>query len=681
MGYDPARQWQAGERPVDVFTLGDFQSLELQNLNLDQLAQLSGLDLDALRIADIPFLQNKSFAEIVDLVPALKDFTLEEIPALVEVLDFDLTQTLGDLIDADALLGDLNFTDLVGDFSVLDIPNLDLAELSSFAGWQATALSQIPGLGDIDFGTLSQLPDVFSGVTATHDISFGPKEHTKTPTKNAITGSDVDGFSVQCVQERGCANIELTGSGNMRGARWIAGGKGDGQQMVSGGQGVLGVINGGEEPTGRLPFGDTFKVVLDSTSETKGTAEFALYFRYCYRGVPDLGCTPYFLGPIPMPILNSKEGGMVITGFLDGAGGVTSGISAPKAWEDLRPANNQEIKDLLGEYGVSSRSGGRSLCGDGPAGINFYALAEAIHSIESSDEETEYDQYTIAGYLYVDGAKYGYPKESGYALGRYQYMTYRSDVAAIISAKPGGQAFIDRAFRGQRPTRAEIATYFTKDEQDRLFSEDQSKTIEWLLEQGYEGDRILEILGQMHFGGDVITNGSLDSKNASDGYGVYSLWEYGQIVRENYYKTLEESEQESKCKATGSFRNPTDRWPVNHRFDPTGRLIGRRHFGVDMGGDSGDPVFASDGGIVSIEDHGGDSWGLHIRVDHGDSVTLYGHLRSVNVSQGARVAKGDKIGEIGSTGRSSDPHLHFEVMIGGQHVDPDSVVDWNDFGQ
>lgn len=676
MGYDPGRHWEAGDFPADVFTLGDFQSsFGVQEMNLDLVSQLSGLDLEGLKIADVPFLQDKSFAEVVKAVPALEGFTLKEVPAIAEVIDFDLSATLGEIIETDKFIGDLNFSELLGDYSVMEIPNLDLTEFSEFQDWKATALSEVPGLGDIGFGKLSQIPNVFNGVTATHDMTYGPKEHTKTSTKHSITGSNLDGFSVQCVQEKGCAHIELTGAGNMHGAQWIAGGSKEGQQIVNGGEGVLGVVNGGKEPTGRLPFGDTVKIVLDKTNESKGTAEFALYFRYCYRGFPDLGCTPYFLGPVPMPVLNSKEKGMVVTGFLDALGGITSGLEMPKAWEKLKPANSQEINDILGKYRPRGSGGSRSLCGEGPGGVDFNALAEAIHSIESN---VSGDPYTVPGGLYVDGGPYGYPNERGYALGRYQYMSYREDVVAIISATPGGGAFLEKTFRGQQPTPAEIAKYFPPKEQDRLFVEDQSRTIQSLLDQGYSGDRILEILGQMHFGGgDVLRNGTLDSTSVSDGYGTLSLWDYGQATKKSYYKSL--AGGTSKCgQATGNFQSPTVGYKPHSPFNPNGSGGGRVHKGVDVGGNFGDPIFAADGGTVTVDDHGDVSWGLHVIINHGEFKTLYGHMSNVFVRTGDSVAKGDKIGTIGSSGHSSGPHLHFEVIgPGGVRIDPDSVIDWD----
>ena len=682
LGYDPGRHWEAGDFPSEVFTLGDFQSsLNIEGLNLDQISQLSGTDLSQLRIADIPFFEGKTLAEIVDVVPSLKDFTLGEIPALAEVIDFDLSARLSEVLDADELLGELNFSDLLGDFSITDIPNLDLAALETFSDWQAKAISEIPGLGDVELGVLSDALALFSGVTATHDMTYGPKEHTETKTKFSITGSDQAGFAVQCAQKRGCANIELEGAGQMHGAQWIAGGSDEGQQMVEGGRGLLQIINDGEEPTGRHPFGDFFKVVLTKTTESAGTAEFALYFNICSRGAFfDLGCTPYFLGPIPMPLLNSKEKGMVITGLLDGQGGLTSGLKAPEEWEKLKPAPPQEVQNLIDQY--TPRGGGRgsgSLCGDGPGGVKLEALAEAFELIESIGDGS----YSAVGdWVSIT------PGQTGRALGKYQYMSYKEFVVARIGSTPAGARLIAKARANQAITPEEVLQGFPPDEQDSVFTEDQKANIEAAIAAGYKGDKLLEVVGQMHRGGSgVLTNGQVDSTSVLRDYGIKFLGHYKRI-------SANIPDNADRCKSTGTFINPSLAGinSFSRRYNPTYGWSEKantadRHFGDDMLTPNGSELVASDGGIVTYLDQcsvgPNCGYGRYMEIKHdGGYSTLYTHLLERIAANGSRVRQGEVVALSGGlagapgSGNSSGAHLHFEVRLNGSPVDPLSVVDY-----
>lgn len=100
-------------------------------------------------------------------------------------------------------------------------------------------------------------------------------------------------------------------------------------------------------------------------------------------------------------------------------------------------------------------------------------------------------------------------------------------------------------------------------------------------------------------------------------------------------------------------------------------LGGRRgHKGIDLAGPAGTPVRASADGVVSRADWFS-SYGLYISVEHGGEIqTRYGHLSRLNVAAGQTVRKGDVIGYVGSTGRSTGPHLHYEVRIAGTAVNP-----------
>lgn len=100
-------------------------------------------------------------------------------------------------------------------------------------------------------------------------------------------------------------------------------------------------------------------------------------------------------------------------------------------------------------------------------------------------------------------------------------------------------------------------------------------------------------------------------------------------------------------------------------------LGGRRsHKGVDLAAPTGTPIYATADGIVG-KAQWFSSYGLYIRIDHGaDLETRYAHMSKLAVAAGERVKKGDVIGYVGSTGRSTGPHLHYEVRIDGVAVNP-----------
>ena len=100
----------------------------------------------------------------------------------------------------------------------------------------------------------------------------------------------------------------------------------------------------------------------------------------------------------------------------------------------------------------------------------------------------------------------------------------------------------------------------------------------------------------------------------------------------------------------------------------------RQHKGIDLAQPVGSPVYATADGMVSKADWFS-SYGLFISLEHGGNIqTRYGHLSRLNVAAGQSVRKGDLIGYVGSTGRSTGPHLHYEVRIGGLAVNPVSYM-------
>jgi murein DD-endopeptidase MepM/ murein hydrolase activator NlpD len=94
------------------------------------------------------------------------------------------------------------------------------------------------------------------------------------------------------------------------------------------------------------------------------------------------------------------------------------------------------------------------------------------------------------------------------------------------------------------------------------------------------------------------------------------------------------------------------------------------HSGIDFRGATGEPVFSAASGRVA---HAGmlGGYGLLVEIDHGNGiVTRYAHLSRIDVKEGDMVGVGQRVGRIGSTGRSTGPHLHYETRINGEAVDP-----------
>lgn len=109
------------------------------------------------------------------------------------------------------------------------------------------------------------------------------------------------------------------------------------------------------------------------------------------------------------------------------------------------------------------------------------------------------------------------------------------------------------------------------------------------------------------------------------------------------------------------------------RIDPfNGRSA--LHTGLDFQADPGTPILAAAGGLVVTQEYH-PAYGNMVEVDHGnDLVTRYAHASRVFVKKGDLIKRGQKIAEVGTTGRSTGPHLHFEVMVQGVYQDPQKFL-------
>ena len=102
-------------------------------------------------------------------------------------------------------------------------------------------------------------------------------------------------------------------------------------------------------------------------------------------------------------------------------------------------------------------------------------------------------------------------------------------------------------------------------------------------------------------------------------------------------------------------------------------VVSANHAGIDIGANEGTPIYAAMDGKVTVASEEGE-YGKHIDITNGDVLTRYAHCSKLLVKEGDEVKQGDKIAEVGSTGNSTGPHLHFEIRINGVRVNPEKYL-------
>lgn len=154
-------------------------------------------------------------------------------------------------------------------------------------------------------------------------------------------------------------------------------------------------------------------------------------------------------------------------------------------------------------------------------------------------------------------------------------------------------------------------------------------------------------------------------------------------LRKKEEEARKKAENEGKTYETKSIGSISFMWPVPSSGRVTSYFGGREapvegasttHKGIDIGASSGSEIKAAAGGTVVIATYSA-SAGNYIMLSHGSGVyTVYMHMKSMAVSEGDEVSKGQVIGFVGSTGYSTGPHLHFGIRVNGSYADPLNYV-------
>ncbi len=120
-------------------------------------------------------------------------------------------------------------------------------------------------------------------------------------------------------------------------------------------------------------------------------------------------------------------------------------------------------------------------------------------------------------------------------------------------------------------------------------------------------------------------------------------------------------------------------WPlvgtITSRFGartPT-EIVSANHYGIDIAGNIGDTIISAIDGTVVVSTEG-ESYGKHIKIENGEIITTYAHCSNLLVKEGDTVTQGQKIAEVGETGKATGPHLHFEVRRENRVINPEKIL-------
>ncbi len=131
----------------------------------------------------------------------------------------------------------------------------------------------------------------------------------------------------------------------------------------------------------------------------------------------------------------------------------------------------------------------------------------------------------------------------------------------------------------------------------------------------------------------------------------------------------------SYIKANANFIKPVNGYITSaYGAREATEIISANHAGVDIGANTGTEIVASMSGTVELVSNYGD-YGNHLKITNGEITTLYAHCSSILVKQGDYINQGQRIATVGATGRTTGPHLHFEIRRNNKTVDPQKILD------
>lgn len=175
------------------------------------------------------------------------------------------------------------------------------------------------------------------------------------------------------------------------------------------------------------------------------------------------------------------------------------------------------------------------------------------------------------------------------------------------------------------------------------------------------------------------TENPVDTNNPTDNsIGGANEQDIGVNIGEQKELTEEEQmkQEANEIKNNISFIIPLQ-GTITSKFgvrNPTVSTVSKYHTGLDIGADMGTDIISATDGKVILNSTKGD-YGNHLKIEINDIILVYAHCSKLLVNEGEEVKQGQKIAEVGSTGNSTGPHLHFEIRKAGRYIDPQLILD------
>lgn len=232
----------------------------------------------------------------------------------------------------------------------------------------------------------------------------------------------------------------------------------------------------------------------------------------------------------------------------------------------------------------------------------------------------------------------------------------------------------------------EILTYDTNF--NELYQNTKNKITEWITlinpEKNIEDEEKTENKenqentnpNEQAIGGAENSEENIEVENQGDTEENSGSQEVTNSNYENQTEVTQEEQDIENIKKTASFIKPVQ-GTITSKYglrDPSTTTVPKNHTGTDIAANTGTKIISATDGEVVLSSEEGD-YGKHLKIQIGEVSVIYAHCNNLYVKQGDKITQGQEIAEVGSTGNSTGPHLHFEIRYQERTIDPEKILE------